>query len=101
MISSSPCTTRSGLRGSVRHAASRLATSRRRSTLRSTSRPPSDDMWLPSKRAITGLPPMGDRPGRAGVGSTLAGIRLQIGRMGVSNHILPWIKGLYYARQPS
>jgi len=26
---------------------------------------------------------------------------LQIGRIGVSTHILRWIKGLYYARQPS
>jgi len=26
---------------------------------------------------------------------------LQIGRIGVNTHILRWIKGLYYARQPS
>jgi len=31
----------------------------------------------------------------------LAGMGLQIGRIGVSTHILRWIKGLYYARQPS
>jgi hypothetical protein len=40
-------------------------------------------------------------PGSAGVVSTLAGMVLQIGRIGVDNHILHWIKGLYYARQPS
>jgi len=26
---------------------------------------------------------------------------LQIGRIGVNTHILRWVKGLYYARQPS
>jgi len=74
MISSSPCTTRSGSRGSVMQAANRPATSRRRSTSRKTSSPPSDERWPPSKRAITGLPPTGDRPGSAGVVSTLAGM---------------------------
>jgi len=67
MISSSPCTTRSGSRGSMMQAANRPATSRRCSTSPSTSNPPSDESWPPSKRAITGLPPTGDRPGSAGV----------------------------------
>jgi len=41
------------------------ATSRRCSTSRSTSNPPSDERWPPSKRAMTGLPPTCDRPGNA------------------------------------
>jgi len=39
-----------------------------------TSRPPSEDSCPPSKRAIRGLPATGDRPGRDGVDSTLAGM---------------------------
>jgi len=31
----------------------------------------------------------------------LAGMVLRIRRIGLENHILRWIKGLYYARQPS
>src|SRR6195952_4686640 len=81
--------------------AKRPATLRRCSTSRNTSRPPSDERWPPSKRAITGLPPTGDRPGSAGVDSTLAGMVLRIRRIGLENQILRWIKGLYYARQPS
>ena len=101
MILSSSCTTRSGSRGSAMQAAKRPATSRRCSTSRKTSSPPSDERWSPSKRAITGLPPTGDRPGSTGIVSTLAGMVLQIGRIGVSTHFLRRINGLYYARQPS
>ncbi len=50
---------------------------------------------------MTGLPLTGDRPGSAGVDTTLAGMVLRIRRIGLENHILRWIKGLYYARQPS
>jgi len=44
---------------------------------------------------------MGDKPGSAGVGPTLAGLALRLRRVGFENHILQWIKSLYYARQPS
>jgi len=82
-------------------AANRPATSRRCSTSRKASSPPSDERWPPSKRAITGLPPTGDKLGSAGVVSTLAGMALRILRIGLENHILRRIKGLYHARQPS
>jgi len=59
------------------------------------SRPPSEERWPPSKRAITGLPPTADKPGSAAVVSTLAGMGLQIGRIGDGNYILRRIKGLY------
>ena len=44
---------------------------------------------------------MGDKPGSAGVDTTLAGMVFRIRRIGVDNYILRWINGLYYARQPS
>jgi len=53
------------------------------------------------REEMTGLPLTGDRPGSAGVDTTLAGMVLRIRRIGLENHILRWIKGLYYARQPS
>ena len=94
MISARPCTPRSGLRGSATHAAKRPATSTRCSTSRSIYNPPSEERWPLLKRAITGSPPISDKSGSAGVGSTLVGMVLQIGRIGVSNHVLRWIKGL-------
>ena len=41
---------------------------------RRASKPPSEDSRPPSKRAITALPCTGDRPGRNGVASTMAGV---------------------------
>src|SRR5439155_16147858 len=38
------------------------------------SNPPSEDSRPPSKRATTALPRTGDRPGRNGVTSTMAGV---------------------------
>jgi hypothetical protein len=46
----------------------------RLSISRKASNPPSEDSRPPSKRATTGLPCIGDRPGRNGVTSTMAGI---------------------------
>ncbi len=40
---------------------------------RNANKPPSEDSWPPSKRATTALPCTGDRPGRNGVASTMAG----------------------------
>ncbi len=53
--------------------------------------------WL----LLHAVAPLGDKPGSAGVGPTLAGLALRLRRIGFENHILQWIKGLYYARQPS
>ena len=47
------------------------------STSRSASRPPSEDMQAPSKRASIALPQTGDKPGNIGVDSTLTGIALR------------------------
>ena len=44
-----------------------------RSISRKASKPPSEDRWPPSKRATTALPCTGDRPGRNGLASTMAG----------------------------
>src|SRR6266478_4278472 len=73
MISANRCTTRSGARGSFMHAAKRSANPSRLSISRKTSNPPSEDSRPPSKRAATALPRTGDRPGRNGVASTMAG----------------------------
>src|SRR5205807_4522342 len=51
----------------------RWATPSRPSISRSTNKPPSEDSWPPSKRAITALPCTGGRPGRNGIPSTMAG----------------------------
>jgi len=76
--------TRSGARGSATQAARRLAMLRRVSISRSASTPPSEDSLPPSKRAMMGLPQTGDRPGSAGVDSTLAGMASEIDRVEVS-----------------
>ena len=49
--------------------------------LTSASTPPSEESWPPSKRAMMGLPATGDRPGSAGVVSTLAGMGSDIDRV--------------------
>jgi hypothetical protein len=77
MISSSPCLTRPGARGSLMHAARRDAMPSRRPTSRSASSPPSDDMLAPSKRATIVLPQTGDRPGKQGLDSTPTGMRFR------------------------
>src|ERR1700674_1446970 len=74
IISAKRCTTFSGARGSLRQRASRSANPSRRSTSRKTSNPPSEDSRPPSKRATTALPWTGDKPGRNGVASTMAGV---------------------------
>ena len=47
----------------------------------------------------TATSPRLHKPGSAGVDTTLAGMVLQIGGIGVSTHFLRQIKGLYYARR--
>ena len=73
MISAKRCTTFSGIRGSFRQAAKRSAIASRRSISRKANKPPSEDSRPPPKRAMTALPCTGDRPGRNGVASTMAG----------------------------
>src|SRR5258708_40371035 len=74
MISASRCTTFSGIRGSLRQPARRSANPSRLSISRKASKPPSEDSRPPSKRATTALPCTGDRPGKNGVTSTMAGV---------------------------
>ncbi len=64
---------RVGSRGSSTQAASRPATSSRRSTSRRLTSPASEDSDPPSKRADTVLPFTGDRPGSGGVVCFMAG----------------------------
>jgi hypothetical protein len=73
MISAKRCTTFSGIRGSLRQPAKRSASPSWRSISRKASKPPSEDSRPPSKRATTALPCTGDRPGKNGVASTMAG----------------------------
>ena len=68
----------------TRQAARRLAMLRRASISRNATTPPSDESLPPSKRAMMGLPQTGDRPGSAGVDSTLAGMASEIDRVEVS-----------------
>jgi hypothetical protein len=63
------------------------------------SKPPSEDKRPPSKRAITALPSTGDRPGRNGVVSTMAGAAPGDPRVRLSTHTLHRINILCYARQ--
>src|SRR5271157_155871 len=74
MISAKRCTTFSGIRGSFRQPAKRSATPSRRSISRNANKPPSEDSRPPSNRATTDLPCTGDRLGRNGVTSTIAGV---------------------------
>jgi hypothetical protein len=101
MISAKRCTTFSGVRGSLRHLASRSANPSRRSISRKASKPPSEDSRPPSKRATTALPCTGDRPGRNGVASTMAGAVPVDPRVQALNPNLLRINILCYARQPS
>src|SRR6516225_9065340 len=73
MISARRCEIFAGIRLSLRHPASRSANPSRRSISRKASNPPSEDRRPPSNRATTVLPCTGDRPGRNGVASTMAG----------------------------
>ena len=97
-LQSSGRTTPPAERGSATHLVRQSAMPRRHSLSRSASTSAPEESLPPSKRAMMGLPQTGDRPGNAGVDSTLAGMAPKSIGLRSRNRILRPIRELRHVR---